>query len=150
MVASVRLKKNLMNNLIAVVLSVSVFWAPTLAYGQDSEPEPTEAGEFRLVVPLLEGNPAPFSGILMPEADFRLAIEQDAAADRWQQEARVFERQLETERVLFEAFITEQRNRINELSEVSWWDENGALLMFGLGTALGVVVSAIIVGLATN
>lgn len=144
---------NLMTRrLIAVVLAVSIFWAPTLAYGQDTEDETSESdpGQLRLVVPLLEGSPAPFSGILMPEADFRLAIEQDAAAERWEREARVFELQLETERSLYEAFITEQRNRINALSERSWWDENGTLFMFGVGLVLGVVVSAVIVGLATN
>lgn len=140
---------NVMNSLTALLLAVGLFSAPTLAYGQDVE-ESEEADQFQLVVPLLEGSPAPFSGILMPEADFHLAIEQDAAAERWQSEARVFERQLETERRLYEAFIGEQGDRINELSQQSWWDENGAIFMFGVGVVLGVVVSAIIVGLASN
>lgn len=143
--------QNVMTSLTAILLAAALFSAPTLAYGQDvEESEESEPGQFRLVVPLLEGSPAPFSGILMPEADFRLAIEQDAAAERWQSDARVFERQLEMERRLYEAFIEEQSNRINALSGQSWWDENGALFMFGIGTVLGVVVSAIIVGLASN
>jgi hypothetical protein len=130
--------------LVSAFLVAVLLWIPSTVYGQD------EQEEFRLVVPLLEGSPAPFSGLLVSEADFRLAIERDAAAERWEREARVFERSLETERILYEAFITEQRDRINELSERSWWDENGALFSFVLGAVLGVGVSALIVGLAVN
>lgn len=143
-----------LNSRIAALLAVSLCWTSVLANAQDSEEAPPSSGEaessFRLVVPLLEGNPAPFSGILMPEEDFRLAIELDAAADRWRNEARAFERQLETERRLYEEFIGEQRARINELSEYDWWDENGNWFMLGLGLILGVGVSALIVGLASN
>ena len=138
-------------SLITVVLAVSIFGAPTLVHGQATDSESaSEPGQFQLVVPLLEGTPAPFSGILMPEAEFRLAIEQDAAAERWQIEARVFEHQLETERLLFEAFIEDQSSRITSLLEQSWWDENGNWFMLGLGLVLGVGVSALIVGLAAN
>lgn len=137
--------KNLMSITVSLLIAVLVVVQPGMALGQDSV-----EGPLQLVVPLLEGSPAPFSGVLMPEADFRLAIEQDAAADRWEREATAFQTQLRVQESLYEAFIGEQRDRIIELSEQSWWDENGALFMFGVGTALGVVISALIVGLVTN
>ena len=139
---------SLHQQIVAVLVALSVLFVPVVSHAQDAEENSSR--EFQLASPLLQGQPAPFSGILLGEDDFRLALRLDAASQRWEREARVFERQLETERRLYEAFISEQRARINQLSERSWWDENGALLMFGLGTALGVVVSAIIVGLATN
>lgn len=134
--------------LVALLVSV-LSWAPALSHAQEQEPE-SPTGEFRLAVPLLEGHQAPFSGILLSEDDFRLALELDAAAERWEAEARVYQRQLETERSLYEEFISEQRDRINELSQQDWWDENGTWFMFGVGAVLGIVVSVVLVALANG
>lgn len=141
--------KNLIHQLIVAVLFTAVVWAPSFSYAQESEEEPS-SGEFQLAVPLLEGSEAPFSGILLSEGDFRLALEFDAAAVRWEREARVFERQLETERNLYESHIGTLNNTIRELSDESWWDENGNWFMLGLGVVLGIVASGVLVGLATD
>lgn len=129
-----------------MILVTVLILSPSLASAQEAD----DSGEFRLASPLVEGSPAPFSGILLSEDDFRLALELDARASRWEREARVFQQQLEVERRLFEDFISDQRNRINELSEQDWWDENGNWVMLGLGLVVGVVVSAVLVGLAAN
>ena len=142
--------KRTINTLLVGLLAACLAWAPSLAYAQDPPEEPPSSGEFQLAVPLLEGHEAPFSGILLSEDDFRLALELDAAADRWQTEARVFQRQLETERSLYESHISAQRDRIRELSQHDWWDDNGNWVMLGLGIVVGIVASALLVGLANN
>jgi len=141
--------KSALKTLLTGLLVACLAWSPSLAYAQE-QPEDPPSGEFQLAVPLLEGHEAPFSGILLSEDDFRLAIELDAAVERWQTEARVFQRQLEVERGLYESRVSEQQDRIRELSQRDWWDDNGIWVMLGLGIIVGVAASALLVGLANN
>lgn len=104
--------------------------------------------ETHLSVPLLEGSPAPFTGLLISEEDAIQAISDSAAVSRLTLELAVRTRELDVSASLREAFIAEQRNRIDQLRERSWWDDNGNLFMFGLGLILGVAACALVVGLS--
>jgi len=102
----------------------------------------------QLSVPLLEGRPAPFTGLLISEAAAGECIEDAAEVDRLRVETRVRLRELEVSAQLYEEFVGEQRSRITALSQYSWWDENGALFSLGVGLVLGVVVSLVVFALA--
>ncbi len=118
---------------------------------QDAETTPSVAdGDLRLSVPLLEGDPAPFDGLLISEADAIQAIEDSAAVSRLTVELAARTRELELSSSLRDQFIEEQRTRIEELSQTSWWDQNGNVFMLGLGLILGVAASALVVGLAAD
>ena len=138
-----------MRHMVSILLVFSVLGTPLPALGQEVDSS-APGGTFHLSVPLLEGTPAPFSGVLMSEPDFRLAIEHDAAAERYRGEVAVLSAVIEARKVIYEAFIAEQRARIDDLLATSWWDDNGAVFMFGAGLVVGIVLSAVLVGLAMN
>lgn len=114
---------------------------------QDEEPQ---EARLELSVPLLEGQVAPFTGLLITESHAVQCIEDAAAVDRLTLEVSIRTRELELSSTLRDAFIAEQRTRIEELSRRSWWDENGNIFMLGLGLIVGVAASALVAGLATN
>ncbi len=129
-------------------MAVLVAFAPIVAFAQETQHEASE--DFQLSVPLLEGQPAPFQGLLITESDAFQCIEDAAAVERLTVEVNVRTRELEVSSSLRDQFIAEQRARIEELSRRSWWDENGNIFMLGLGVILGVAISALVVGLAVN
>lgn len=102
----------------------------------------------RLSVPLLEGRPAPFSGLLITEEHALQCITDSASVDRLTLELAARTRELEVSSSLREQFISDQAKRIQELSSESWWDKNGNVFMLGVGLLLGIVASSLVVGLA--
>lgn len=110
--------------------------------------ERTATSEIHLSVPLLQGTPAPFTGLLVSEADAIQAITDAAAVNRLTLELAARTRELDVSSMLRDAFIEEQRVRIEQLRAHSWWDDNGTIVMFGVGLILGVAASALVVGLA--
>lgn len=110
--------------------------------------ERTPTSDVHLSVPILQGSPAPFSGLLISEADAIQAITDAAAVNRLTLELAARTRELDVSSMLRDAFIEEQRTRIDQLREHSWWDDNGTIFMFGVGLILGVAASALVVGLA--
>ena len=129
-----------MTRLLCLVLCSSLL-LPSSSFAQS-------VPETRLSVPLLEGSPAPFTGLLISEEDAIQAISDSAAVSRLTLELAVRTRELDVSASLREAFIEEQRARIDQLREHSWWDDNGNLFMFGLGLILGVAACALVVGLS--
>ena len=103
-----------------------------------------------LSVPLLEGRPAPFSGLLITVAHASQCIEDAVAVTRLTVELAVRTTEMSTSSALRDVFIDEQRTRIAELSATSWWDDNGNIFMLSLGLILGVTASALIAGLVIN
>jgi hypothetical protein len=134
-----------MTKLLSTLLVFLLVYTP-VAHAQEAE----ERSSYQLSVPLLQGSPAPFTGLLISEADATQCIEDAAAVERLTVELAVRTRELELSNSLRDQFIAEQRARIDELSQRSWWDENGNIFMLGLGLVLGVAASALVVGLATN
>jgi len=102
----------------------------------------------RLSVPLLEGRPAPFSGLLITEEHALQCITDSASVDRLTLELAARTRELEVSSSLREQFIEDQAKRIQELSSESWWDRNGNFFMLGVGLLLGIVASSLVVGLS--
>jgi len=133
-----------MIRLVAVLFLFAVVLCPSRAAAQDSSPS------VQLSVPLLEGSPAPFSGLLITEDHATQCIEDAAAVSRLMVETNVRTRQLSLSTHLYEAFIADQRERIRGLLQTSWWDRNGTVFMLGVGIIIGVVGSALLVGLANN
>jgi 7-cyano-7-deazaguanine synthase in queuosine biosynthesis len=99
-------------------------------------------------VTLLEGRPAPFSGLLIDADAAEQCIEDAAAVDRLTVELAVAQRVLQQSTTLYEQHINEQESRILQLSTTSWWEQNGNIIMLTLGLILGVVGAAVVVGLA--
>jgi len=87
---------------------------------------------------------------LITESDSIQCITDAAAVDRLSVETRVGTRQLSLSTHLYEAYIEEQSKRIQNLLRTSWWDRNGNVFMLSVGIVLGVVGSALLVGLAHN
>lgn len=138
---------NLVVKALCVILCVSI--VPATALAQDTAPTLSAADpEMHLSVPLLEGMVAPFTGLLISEADATQCILDAASVSRLTIELAVRTHELDVSTTLREAFIAEQRARIDQLRERSWWDENGNIFMLGLGLILGVAASALVVGLA--
>lgn len=132
----------MMSRTLVIVILLFSFVSTLVAQDLPSSP-PTQ-----LSVPLLEGSPAPFSGLLVTEENALQCITDAASVERLTVELAARNRELEVSTSLREEFITEQRQRIVELSSRSWWDEHGTVFMFSVGIVLGVFVTALIAGLA--
>lgn len=135
-----------MTRVLVFVGFTLVLLVSTAAFAQDTHEDTVP----RLSVPLLEGSPAPFSGLLITERHAAQCIQDAAAVARLQVESSVRSRQLTLSSSLYEAYIENQRKQIRNLRQTNWWDRNGTVFMFGVGLILGVVSSAVLVGLATN
>ena len=101
----------------------------------------------QLSVPLLESQPAPYTGILFPESR-AIQCAEDAASSislRVQLDART--RELSTTTTLFQDHIKDQDALILDLSTTSWWDTYGTMFSFGVGMILGLTASILIVSL---
>lgn len=109
-----------------------------------------DSGSFQLSVPLLQGRSAPFTGLLISESSAAQCIEDAASVDRLTVDLAARTRELELSSSLRDQFISDQRDRIQQLSQRSWWDENGNVFMLALGVVLGVAVTALIAGLVNN
>jgi len=131
---------------------LSLLLVSSTAYAQEESSNSTTSDTSvpQLSVPLLQGTPAPFSGLLITEGHATQCIEDAAAVSRLRVETSVRTRQLSLSTHLYEAFIEDQRERIRGLIQTSWWDRNGNVFMLGVGLVLGVVGSALLVGLANN
>ena len=103
----------------------------------------------RLSVPLLEGRPAPFSGLLITEDHALQCITDSAAVDRLSVEVAARTQELSVSSSLRDLFIEEQRKRIEELSAESWWDKHGTVFMFGVGLVLGILSVSLAAGLSS-
>ena len=136
-----------MIRLVAALFLLCAVLCPSKVAAQDNTPDPPSV---QLSVPLLEGSPAPFSGLLITEDHASQCIEDAAAVSRLRVETNVRTRQLSLSTHLYEAFIEDQRERIRGLLQTSWWDRNGTVFILGVGIILGVVGSALLVGLAKN
>jgi len=133
----------------SLLFTLSLLLISSTAYSQEDTPAPS-GSSVQLSVPLLQGTPAPFSGLLITEDHATQCIEDAAAVSRLRVETSVRTRQLSLSTHLYEAFIEDQRERIRGLLQTSWWDRNGNVFMLGVGIVLGVVGSALLVGLANN
>jgi hypothetical protein len=107
-------------------------------------------GSFQLSVPLLQGRPAPFTGLLITESSATQCIEDSASVDRLTVDLAARTRELDLSSSLRDQFISDQRDRIQQLSQHSWWDDNGNVFMLGLGVILGIAAAALIAGLVHN
>jgi hypothetical protein len=127
-----------MYRLIATVLCLSLL-LPAAAHAQDRP---------NFGVRLLEGELAPFSGLLIDADAAGQCIEDAAAVETFRVELAVAQRVLQQSSTLYEQHINEQESRILQLSTTSWWEQNGNIIMLTLGLILGVVGAAVVVGLA--
>jgi len=112
-------------------------------------PSSVLAQPFRLSVPLLEGRPAPFSGLLITEEHAIQCVEDSASVERLTVELAARTQELTLSSSLRDTFIEDQRDRIRELSKVSWWDKHGNVFMLGVGFLLGIISVSLAVGLSS-
>lgn len=108
------------------------------------------SGSFQLSVPLLQGRTAPFTGLLISESSATQCIEDSASVARLTVDLAARTRELDLSSSLRDQFISDQRDRIQQLTQHSWWDDNGNVFMLGLGVVLGIAAAALIAGLVHN
>lgn len=128
-----------MIRLFALFLCLLVL-LPSRSYAQERQ------SNFGVV--LIEGLPAPFSGLLIDAAAATQCIEDAASVARLTVELAVSQRVQQQSSDLYVRHIQGLESRVLQLSSTSWWDQNGNVLMLTLGLILGVVGSAVVVGLA--
>lgn len=147
-----------MNRIISIFLVFAVLLPATSAQGQTTQttssststhaPSVSGGESMQLSVPLLRGSAAPFDGLLITEQAAASCIEAQAAARRWQLTSEADTQLREQSAHLYEQFIIEQNSRIQQLSQHSWWDDNGNAFMLGLGFLLGIALTAVIVAVS--
>lgn len=150
----------MVNKVISISLVFTVLLSATSVAGQvpQTSASPSSTGthapsvsggeSMQLSVPLLRGSAAPFDGLLITEQAAASCIEAQASARRWQLTSEADTQLREQSAHLYEQFITEQNSRIQQLSQHSWWDDNGNAFMLGLGFLLGIALTAVIVAVS--
>jgi hypothetical protein len=132
--------------MLKILLIVSLISIPSLSYGQQAP----ESNPFNLAVPLLQSQPSPFSGLLLPETTSANIIRLLAERLQLRTNLAVERERTASLQAEYTSALTTCRNDVVLARSRTWWERNGVWVALTTGFVAGTVLTILVAQAVSN